>query len=256
MAYNAFISYSHTADGPLAAALQSALHSFARPWYKLRALHIFRDQTNLAVNPALWSSIREALDQSLFFILLASPEAAASPWVRKEAEYWISRNGSSHVLIVLTGGTLKWDRSSACFLPESPTALPASLLRSFPEEPLFLDLRWARDGTAPLRMREPRFHEAILQLAATLHHRPKDELNGADIRSQRHTRYLAASGLIAIVVASLFAFRQTRVSREESVQNLAARLAAQSAKVLADNPDRAREAALLAIESNRLHPSF
>jgi hypothetical protein len=255
-AYNAFISYSHTADGALAAALQSSLHSFAKPWYKLRALHIFRDQTNLAVNPALWSSIREALDQSLFFILLASPEAAASPWVRKEAEYWISKNGSSHVLLVLTGGTLQWDRASASFLPGSTTALPASLLHSFPEEPLYLDLAWARDGTAPLRMREPRFHEATLQLAATLHHRPKDELDGADIRSQRHTRYLAASGLIAIVVASLFAFRQTRLSREESVQNLAARLAATSAKVLADNPDRAREAALLAIESNRLRPSF
>src|SRR5260370_18541077 len=34
------------------------------------------------------------------------------------------------------------------------------------------------------------------------------------------------------------------------------RSAANSAKVLADNPDRAREAALLAIESNRLNPSF
>ena len=52
MVYNAFISYSHAADGTLAPALQSALHRFAKPWYKLRALHIFRDQTNLAVNPA------------------------------------------------------------------------------------------------------------------------------------------------------------------------------------------------------------
>lgn len=53
MAYNAFISHSHTADGTLAAALQSALDSFAKHWYKLRALHLFRSQTNLAVNPAL-----------------------------------------------------------------------------------------------------------------------------------------------------------------------------------------------------------
>ena len=254
--YNAFISYSHTADGRLAAALQSSLHSFAKPWYKLRALHIFRDQTNLAVNPALWSSIREALDQSLYFILLASPEAAGSPWVAKEAEYWIGKNGPSHVLIVLTGGILGWDRAAGSFLAEKTTALPASLLHLFPEEPLYLDLEWAREESAPLRMREPRFHEAVLQLAATLHNRPKDELDGADIRSQRHTRYVAALGLIAIVAASLFAFRQTRVSREASLQNMAASLAAESAKVLADNPDRAREAALLAIESNRLHPSF
>ena len=113
---------------PLAAALQSALHSFAKPWYKLRAVHIFRDQTNLAVNPALWSSIRDALDQSLFFILFASPEAAASPWVAKEAEYWISRNGTSHILIVLTGGTLKWDHLASCFTLEHTNSLPQSLL--------------------------------------------------------------------------------------------------------------------------------
>src|SRR5437764_3423829 len=101
--YNAFISYNHSTDSNLAAALQSALHRFAKPWYKLRAVHVFRDQTNLAVNPGLWSSIREALDQASFFILFASPEAAASQWVAKEAEYWIGKNGPSHVLIVLTG---------------------------------------------------------------------------------------------------------------------------------------------------------
>jgi WD40 repeat protein len=256
MAYNAFISYSHTADGPLAAALQSALHSFARPWYKLRALHVFRDQTNLAVNPALWSSIRDALDQSLFFILFASPEAAASPWVAKEAEYWTGKNGTSRVLIVLTGGTLKWDHLASSFMSEHTNSLPASLLRSFPQEPLFLDLCWARDSATRLRMREPRFHEGVLQLAATLHNRPKDELDGADIRIRRQNRLLATSGLIAILLTALFALRQTRLRNVESVQNLAASLAANSAKVLADSPDRAREAALLAIESNRLNPSF
>src|SRR6202034_4748022 len=166
------------------------------------------------------------------------------------------KNGTSRVLIVLTDGALNWDRTSGCFTPESTTALPASLLRSFPEEPLFLDLRWARSGTYPLRLREPRFHEAILQLAATLHNRPKDELDGADIRNQRHARFLAACALIAILLASIFAFRQTRVSQEESLQNLAASLAAHSAKVLSDSPDRGREAALLAIESNRINPSF
>src|SRR5580693_3850983 len=134
MSYNAFISYSHNTDNTLAAALQSALHRFAKPWYKLRALHIFRDQTNLAVNPDLWSSIRDALDQSSFFILLASPEAAASPWVSKEAEYWMVRNGPSHILIVLTAGTLKWDHAAGAFTSENTNALPPSLLHAFPEE--------------------------------------------------------------------------------------------------------------------------
>ncbi len=256
MPYNAFISYSHTADATIAAALQSALHSFAKPWYKLRALHVFRDQTNLAVNPALWSSIREALDQSLFFILLASPEAAASPWVAKEAEYWIGRNGVSHVLLVVTGGTLEWDRSAGCFTPERATALPPNLLRSFSEEPLFLDLRWARDGSTRLRLREPRFHEAVLQLASTLHNRPKDELDGADIRTQRHARWLAASVLFVILAIAFFAWRQTGANRIISTENAAANLAANSSKVLADSADRAAEAALLAVESTRLKPTF
>ena len=256
MSYTAFISYSHDADSNIAGALQSALHRFAKPWYKLRALHIFRDQTNLAVNPALWSSIRDALDQSLFFILLASPEAAASPWVAKEADYWISRNGPSHILIVLTGGTLQWERSAAAFTPQHTTALPPGLLHVFPEEPLFLDLRWGHDTGARFRLREPRFHEAVLQLAATLHNRPKDELDGADIRSQRQTRWVAASAVIVILLVALFALCQSRLSREKSIQNMAASLAADSAKILADSPDRVREAALLAIESNRLHPSF
>jgi WD40 repeat protein len=208
------------------------------------------------VNPALWSSIRDALDQSLFFILFASPEAAASPWVAKEAEYWIGKNGTLRVLIVLTGGTLKWDHVAGSFTFESTNSLPTSLLRSFSEEPLFLDLRWARDGATRFRMREPRFHEAVLQLAATLHNQPKDELDGADIRIRRQTRLLAASGLIAILLIALFALRQTGLSHKESVRNLAASLAANSAKVLSDSPNRSREAALLAIESNRLNPSF
>lgn len=256
MPYNAFISYSHNADSALAAALQSALHRFAKPWYKLRALHIFRDQTNLAVNPALWSSIREALDQSSFFILLASPEAAASPWVAKEAEYWVGRNGPSNVLIVLTGGSLQWDRANMCFPPGETNPLPPCLLRAFPEEPLFLDLRWSRESPPRYRLGEPRFHEAILQLASTLHNRPKDELDGADIRARRHTRLLAASGFLAIVLIAIFASYQTLGAKKTNIKNLAARLAASSAKVLADSPDQAGEAALLAIESTRLNPSF
>ena len=67
---------------------------------------------------------------------------------------------------------------------------------------------------------------------------------------------MAASGLIVILLIALFALRQTRLSREESIQNLAASLAANSAKVLADNPDRAREAALLASRIQSPPPVF
>src|SRR5436190_24086509 len=98
MGYDAFISYSHAADGQLAPALQAGLQRLARRWYRPRALRIFRDDTGLAVNPHLWSSIAAAMAESRFFVLLASPEAAASPWVNCEIEHWCSIHDPALIL--------------------------------------------------------------------------------------------------------------------------------------------------------------
>ena len=49
--YDAFISYSHAKDKPLAAALQSVMQRLGKPWYRRRALRIFRDDTSLAATP-------------------------------------------------------------------------------------------------------------------------------------------------------------------------------------------------------------
>ena len=82
--YDAFISYSHVKDKPIAAALQSVMQRLGKPWYRRRALRLFRDDTSLSATPGLWPSIEQALAKSRFLILLASPQAAASPWVNKE----------------------------------------------------------------------------------------------------------------------------------------------------------------------------
>ena len=78
MRYDAFVSYSHAADGKLAPALQAGLHRFAKPWHRPRALRVFRDQTSLAASPALWPAIERALADTRYFLQLASPEAARS----------------------------------------------------------------------------------------------------------------------------------------------------------------------------------
>jgi hypothetical protein len=59
--YSAFISYSRSADGAFAPALQNGLQRLANPWNRRRALEVFRDETGLAVSPALWPSICTAL---------------------------------------------------------------------------------------------------------------------------------------------------------------------------------------------------
>jgi hypothetical protein len=78
-------------------------------------------------------------------------------------------------LIVLTAGELTWNRSTGAFDAERTTALPARLMSAFAEEPLYLDLRWARSEDQ-LSSRHPRFRDAVADLAAALHGREKDEL--------------------------------------------------------------------------------
>ena len=264
--YNGFISYSHAADGKLAPALQSGLHRFAKPWYRLRALHIFRDKTNLSVNPHLWSNITASLDQSDWFILLASPEAAASIWVNREIEYWLERRPADRILMVLTEGTITWDKSAQGFDAQKSSAVPQRLLRAFAEEPLYLDLTWGRDETE-LSLSHPRFRDAVAEIAAALSGRSKDELIGEDVRQYHRTRRLAWSAISALtvltlasVVAAWFAIQQRNIAESQRAQAveqshiaLARQLAAQSGSILTQFPDQLPLAVLLAVESTRTY---
>jgi WD40 repeat protein len=205
--YKVFISYSHAADGQLAAALQYGLHRFAKPWYKLRAMRAFRDKTGLAVTPELWGSIQQALDNSEYFILLASPDAAQSKWVEQEVDWWLRNRPTRGLLIVLTGGELAWNRMTADFDWSKTNALPRRLESAFPAEPNYLDLRWAKTRT-DLSLRQPKFVEAIASLASTLQGRPLDVLIGEDVNQHRKTMLLlriAVGGLVLLTMASGFA---------------------------------------------------
>jgi TIR domain len=180
MAYDAFISYSHSADGQLAPAVQTGLQHLARPWYRRRALRIFRDDTGLSVNPHLWGSIQKALDESRYFVLLASPTAAASPWVEREVHYWLDTKSADTIMPVLTEG-----RSSGTDSPATSTSRRRARLRR-----RFLDLRWARDSMQ-LDVRHSAFRSQIADLAAPMHGIPKEDLEGEDVRMHRRALRLA-----------------------------------------------------------------
>src|SRR3954468_23386496 len=205
MTFNGFISYSHAADGRLAPSVQRGLHRFAKPWHRRRALWIFRDQTGLAVTPHLWTSIQKALDNSEYFVLLASPEAARSPWVNREIEHWVATKSADRILPVVTDGDWEWDPVRRDFAEDS-TSIPAALRGVFAEEPLYVDLRWARDDRH-LSLRHSRFRDAIAQLAAPMHGLSKNELEGEDVRQHRRAirlRWVAVAALVLLTtVASL-----------------------------------------------------
>ena len=151
--FNAFLSYCRTPDENLARALQDGLHQFARPWNRLRALRVFRDKASLSASETLRGSLEDALADSDFLILLASPGAAQSLWVGREADWWCSHRKRAHFLIALTEGEIVWDSARGDFDWERTTALPPVLRGRFPEEPLHIDLRWAQPQRRSLAAR-------------------------------------------------------------------------------------------------------
>jgi hypothetical protein len=238
MDYKGFISYSHSTDQRLAPAIQRGLSTFARPWHRLRTMRIFRDQTNLAVSAGLWSSIEIALRKSEYFLLLASPAAAASPWVGKEIDWWLENRSSKTLLIVLTEGTMRWNEASGDFDWQHTSAVSKRLANVFAEEPLYIDLSWAK-SLDELSTRHTRFRAAIIDIAATLLGRPRDELDGADVREHRRNKriaWTAVAGLLVLLTASLVA-SYIAVEQQKIATNRLAGLckSLDEAQVLADS---------------------
>ncbi len=219
--YDAFISYSHAADGHLAPALKAGLEQLARPWARRRALRVFQDTSGLGTSPGLWSTIERALDSARVFILLASPRSAASPWVQQEISYFTERHPDRTVLVAITDGDWRWDASALDFDWQVSTALPIQLQKVFSEEPLITDLRWA-GGDADLDLRNPRFRAAVRELAAPLHGIPPEDVDALDLhefRRGRLMRRLATTGItvlaLAASVAGLLAISNARDARAQ-----------------------------------------
>ena len=257
--YHAFISYSHAADGKLAPALQRALHRFGKPLFKLRSLHVFRDKENLSATPALWPSIERALSESDHFLLLASPGSAESPWVVREVEWWLANRPPARLLIVVTAGDLAWNPGAADFDWSRTTALPKVVAGRFTDEPLWVDLRWATTA-GDLSLQHAQFRAAVLDLAAPLHGKPKEELDSEDLRQFRKTRRIrrgAVAVLAALTItASTLAFYAVR-QRDEAARQRDAALSRQAgSQALRVADARLDTALILAVEASRRADTF
>ena len=212
--YDAFISYSHAKDKPIAAALQSVVQSLGKPWYKRRALRIFRDDTSLSATPHLWPTIEAALAESRFLILLASTEAARSMWVGKEVNYWLEHRDTDTLLIAVTDGELAWTPGAADFAWSDATPLPAVLKGRFPHEPKWVDLRAYRAGASK---RDRKFTELGADFAAAVHGVRKEDLLSEEVRQQRRALALAWSVVVTLLVLGGVALFQRQIAIEQSL---------------------------------------
>jgi MTH538 TIR-like domain (DUF1863) len=211
--YDGFVSYSHAKDKPIAAALQSVIQKLGKPWYRRRALRVFLDDTSLSATPRLWPSIEQALGKSRFLILLASPEAATSPWVNKEISWWLDNKSADTLLIAVTDGKLAWDNKAGDFDRASGLPLPLALAGRFDSEPKWVDLSAFRNTA---NARDLKFKEHAAGLVAAIQGVPKDELLSLEVRQQRRALNLAASAIVSLTALTLIAFWQwTRATDSE-----------------------------------------
>lgn len=219
--YDAFISYSHAKDKPVAAVLQTVIQRLGKPWYRRRALRVFRDDTSLSATPQLWPAIESMLQECRYLILLASPQAAASHWVNKEVAWWLEHKSLDTLLIAVTEGELSWDPATGESIPTEVTILPPALAGRL-SEPKWVDLRAYRDGADP---RNAHFTSLAADFAAAIHGVPKEDLLSQEVRQQRRALSLAwtAAGTL-LVLAGLtgWQWREAIAQRNRAERTLAA----------------------------------
>jgi hypothetical protein len=175
------------------------LQRFAKPWWKRRVLRIFRDEASLTANPHLWASITDALDDSGWFILLLSPEAADSEWVNREVEYWLEHKDPERIIPVLTDGDFDWLDGHIV-----SDAAPPAFLGAFPDEPRWVDLRSAHTEEQ-LDLNNAAFRAAVADVASAIRGVPKDELESEEVRQHRRTVRTAWAGGLALLLLAVIA---------------------------------------------------
>jgi WD40 repeat protein len=242
--YDAFLSYSWKSDREVAPVIQSVIHRFLCPWYKLRAKTVFRDLSCLPAGSSLEAEIFDRLDRSTHLLVLASPTAAASRGMELEARHWISRSREGQVLILVTDGPDNtWDEIQN-------NLLPPALRDNVRAEPLWIPLQHRRSEILAtpnghkLRGELPEdLRQILLRFYPTM---DWGQLRGEERAQRRRTiRLITSLALLFFLLAAAavtfawYALREQRLA--ESRQ-----LAAQSQLVAGYDPPRALALAIRA----------
>ncbi len=208
--YWAFISYSHR-DTRAAVALQRALETYRLPRRLIGTRTaageipaflkpVFRDRDEMEAGADLKATVREALQQSRYLIVLCSPAAARSPWVNREIIEFKKLHGEQHVLACIAAGEPfashePGREAEECFPQALRFALtPEGLPQGEPLEPIAADLRPQGDGK----------RRAMLKLVAGMVGVGVDELVHRDAqRRARRMAVLATASLAGMAVMAV-----------------------------------------------------
>lgn len=247
--FDAFLSYAWEADRLFAPLLQEVLHSFLRPFYRLRALRVFRDLNNLPASADLWTEIFKRIDSSRTFVVLASPAAARSGGMEKEAAHWVQHHDGRNVLILVTEG----DDADVEFVRQN--LLPTSLSGGS-AVPLLCDLRAVRSTlvAAPSSVEHrSALIEAMRQPLLALHETDDwGALRGreASIRRQLRGAIMGTVGVLsAALVMSVWFWTQAQAERDTAQRQLKISESLRLARASDDAVAQPQRRTLLALRS-------
>ncbi|MFD6140965.1 hypothetical protein [Promicromonospora sp. NPDC060271] len=242
--HDVFLCYDSAADETFARRFGALLATFGRRrlWHRRPALRLAPRRT-------------DALTDSTWLVLLASPEAARSPQVADEVDRWLDRHGTDRLLIGLTrGGDISWAGHRPT---DGNDTLPPALIARLRTEPRWVDLR----DIARLEQQDAGnalVRESLATFAARLRGIEKDELIGEHVQRERRARVVRRATLSALTVLLCLtlvlagaSFVEARRADAEARAADARLLAATALAVAGTDAERA---VLLAAEGYRLHP--
>jgi WD40 repeat protein len=203
--YKAFLSYRHQTEHTLASALETGLQKFAKPFYLPRGLRIYRDERNQNLTDDLLRDVKAAMDDSEFFILMASPGSRKSKWVPKEVQHWLDNRSLNHFLIVRCDGSIEWDKNGKDeFDWEATDCLPDNLRGRFKSMPLYADLKEVRDEKN-LTLKNELFRQKVAHISAKLRGISLEDMYGEEARQHKRFKRVALSVIVLLIALLVFA---------------------------------------------------
>ena len=198
--YKAFISYSHK-DERWARWLQHALEKYRVPKALVgkktgfgeipaRLGTIFRDREDLSSAASLTESVQHELASAESLIVICSPAAAQSRWVKEEIKAFreLGRTNRIYALIV-DGDPQSNDPAEQCFPSTLVENADGTIL-----EPLAADVRKWADGKVLGK----------LKLVAGILGIRLDDLRRRDMLRRRRNRISVTAGITAVVLLTTF----------------------------------------------------
>jgi tetratricopeptide (TPR) repeat protein len=262
--YAAFISYSHR-DRKWAEWLHRGIENFRVPKELSIAMQasgsalpplrpVFLDRAELPSSSDLAATVRLALEESAFLIVICSPDAAKSRWVNEEIRAFKSLGRDMKILCLIVSGKpsssmTDASRADDCFPAALRFKVDNGQVTSLPApEPLAADVRTGNDDRQSAR----------LKIIAGLLGVPFDRLRQREhTRRQRQLAIIATASAVGCIAFGVLAAAALIARYEENRQRIIADQQSLTARRTADflkslfivsNPSEARGNSITARE--------